>query len=235
LKSSKEYRLDAMELLSGKYQKPIIIILIIMLITGIMTGIPYLTGREPVDFAGYTYMTFSHPFLVNIIQLISFVIGSAFLFAEYNLTLNITKKLDYEIEDVVLSGFRNNFWRNVGVYFLQSIFIALWTLLFIIPGLVKAYAYTMAFYLRNRHPDVAAIDIITESKEYTMGHKGRIFFLDLSYIGWYLLSALTFGILLLWVIPRHYTARTILFNEIYDEKTGKEMPETQKVDVGFDY
>ncbi|MDD3123587.1 MAG: DUF975 family protein, partial [Candidatus Izemoplasmatales bacterium] len=71
---------------------------------------------------------------------------------------------------------------------------------------------------------------ITKSNELTSGHKFRIFLIDLSFLGWYLLSILTFGILLLWILPRHQTARTLLFEEIYEGQTIVEVKNSSNLD-----
>jgi uncharacterized membrane protein len=115
---------------------------------------------------------------------------------------------------------------------MQGLFTFLWALLLIIPGIIKAYAYSMSMYIAIKEPRVQGIEAITRSKTMMDGHKMDLFLLDLSYIGWYLLSLLTFGILLLWVVPRHQTARTLVFNEIYYdgvEPVKEEKPEEDDI------
>ena len=83
-------------------------------------------------------------------------------------------------------------WRILLLEILQAIFIALWSLLFVIPGLIAAYRYRMAIYLLIDHPELSPLDCIRESKRMMMGHKGELFLLDLSFIGWELLAAIPY-------------------------------------------
>ncbi|MCQ2385244.1 MAG: DUF975 family protein [Clostridia bacterium] len=117
----------------------------------------------------------------------------------------------------LLRGFTVNFGDNFILGLLQSIFIFLWSLLFVIPGLVKTYSYAMCFYIKNDNPNLSAIDCITESRKLMNGHKGQLFLLDLSFIGWYIVGALCFGIGILWVIPYHTAARTAFYDSIKSE------------------
>lgn len=94
----------------------------------------------------------------------------------------------------VFKGFSADFGRIWLTFFLMGLYTALWSLLFIIPGIVKSYAYSMAPYILAENPDMTANEAITRSKEITMGHKGDLFVMDLSFIGWGLLMVITFGL-----------------------------------------
>lgn len=104
------------------------------------------------------------------------------------------------------AGFRGDWGNVVLVMFLKNLFLALWTLLFIIPGIVKAYAYRMVPYILKEHPELSGTQAITLSRRMMKGHKGDAFVLDLSFIGWILLSALTFGILHLFYVGPYIQA-----------------------------
>jgi uncharacterized membrane protein len=94
-----------------------------------------------------------------------------------------------------------NYIKIVQTMFLKSVFILLWSLLLIIPGIIKSYAYRMVPYILADNPNIGVIEAITLSKEMTAGHKFDIFVLDLSFIGWYFLGALALGIGVLFVMP----------------------------------
>ena len=113
-------------------------------------------------------------------------------------------------------GFKD-YVRILGAYVLQSIYLALWTLLFVIPGIVKAFSYSMTYFLLDEDETLTANEAITLSRKLMDGKKWKLFCLELSYIGWVLLSALTLGILLLWVEPRMKEAQYIFFREVYEE------------------
>ena len=93
------------------------------------------------------------------------------------------------------AGFRGDWGNVVLVMFLKNLFLILWSLLFIVPGIVKAYSYRMVPYLLKEHPELKSTQAITMSRRLMNGHKWNAFVLDLSFLGWFLLSALTFGIL----------------------------------------
>lgn len=85
--------------------------------------------------------------------------------------------------------------------FLKNLYIFLWGLLLIIPGIIKSYEYRFVPYILAEKPDLTANEIISKSREMTSGHKFDIFILDLSFIGWYFLGGLLFGIGIFFVDP----------------------------------
>ena len=109
------------------------------------------------------------------------------------------------------------FWRAVGLRLLMLLKILLWTLLFVVPGIVAAYRYALAPYLMADHPELSASEAIARSKQLMDGHKGRLFCLHLSFIGWILLSVLTAGVGLIFLAPYIKTAET----GFYMERTGQ--------------
>ncbi len=108
--------------------------------------------------------------------------------------------------------------KNFGTVFvaslLQSIYLFLWTLLFWIPGIVKSYSYAMTNYILIDNPNMTANEAITESRKMMDGHKFDLFILDLSFLGWYILSCFTFGILLLYVDPYHMATRAAFYEDL---------------------
>lgn len=106
---------------------------------------------------------------------------------------------DTKIENL-FKGF-NDFMDTFVLGLLHTIFIVLWSLLFVIPGIIKSYSYAACFYIKQACPSMTAQECITKSREIMNGHKGELFVLDLSFIGWWILSTLTAGIGLIWLIP----------------------------------
>ena len=84
----------------------------------------------------------------------------------------------------------------------------------IVPGIIKGYAYSATYYLLRENPDMTAMDALRESQRLMNGNKMRLFCLDLSFLGWYLLSIVTFGIALIWVMPYHEAARAAFYEDI---------------------
>ena len=118
----------------------------------------------------------------------------------------------------IFEGFKADFVGNFLLGFLQSLFIALWSMLFVIPGIVKQYSWSMAYYVKIDHPDYDWRACLDESKRITMGHKGELFLLDLSFIGWAIVCVFTFGIGYFWLIP-YMTATKA---EYYEALRGKD-------------
>lgn len=91
-------------------------------------------------------------------------------------------------------AFKNCYVNIVQTMFLRSLFIFLWSLLFVIPGIIKAYEYRMVPYLMAEYPDMASQEAFRISREMMTGNKAEAFVLDLSFIGWNILSMVTFGL-----------------------------------------
>lgn len=123
---------------------------------------------------------------------------------------------EIEIGDL-FSGFKNNFGDNLLLGLIQSIFIFLWSLLFIIPGIVKTYSYSMSYYIKNDHPEYTWKQCIDESRRIMKGNKGKLFLLDLSFIGWIIVGALALGIGTLWVNSYMYAARAVFYETIKEQ------------------
>lgn len=107
--------------------------------------------------------------------------------------------------------------RTVGAVLLVFAYTLLWTLLLVIPGIIKAYSYSMTFYILRENPEMTAGDAITASQKMMDGHKMDLFLLSLSFIGWAILASITFGIGYLWLIPYIYTAYAAFYETLKKE------------------
>lgn len=85
---------------------------------------------------------------------------------------------------------RGIYWKAVGMNFLRGLFVSLWSLLFVIPGILAAYSYSMADYLLYTHPEMGVMEVLRESKRRMYGHRMGLFCLSLSFFGWMLLASL---------------------------------------------
>ena len=162
-----------------------------------------------LTFAGYLILAI----LINTVtafipvvgQIAGWVISGPISFGFWNLALRGADHRKLTIGDGFI-GF-NQFGRAFGWAILSSLFIFLWSLLFIIPGIVKSFSYAMTPFILLDHPEMGVRDAITASRRMMDGHKWEFFCLNLSFIGWELLGILTFGILFLWITPyQHITA-----------------------------
>lgn len=100
----------------------------------------------------------------------------------------------------VFYGFER-FGKAFGLYIVTSLFIILWSLLLIVPGIIAAIRYSMSFYILADNPEIGIMAAIEESKRIMKGNKWKFFCLNLSFIGWLILSCFTLGIGLLWLLP----------------------------------
>ncbi|MBQ7379206.1 MAG: DUF975 family protein [Clostridia bacterium] len=106
-------------------------------------------------------------------------------------------------------------WKNIGLSaLLETLYVFLWSLLFIIPGIIASYSYAMVPYIFADDPTIGPNEAITRSKEMMDGYRWRLFCLDFSFIGWNILSAMTCGIGDIWLIPYKSAARADFYREL---------------------
>lgn len=103
-------------------------------------------------------------------------------------------RTDQEESDLLISAFKENFIDYIITYLLTVVYIFLWTLLFIIPGIIKGLSYSMTFFILADNPEIQPQEAIRQSMDMMNGHKWRLFKLYFSFIGWFILSAITFGV-----------------------------------------
>lgn len=114
----------------------------------------------------------------------------------------------------VFRGFPEDFGGTLLLGLLSSLFTFLWGLLLVVPGIVKAYSYSQAFFVKVDHPEYDWRACMDESIRMMDGHKMDLFVLDLSFLGWYIVGALCIGVGTLWVYPYHMAARTKFYEEL---------------------
>jgi uncharacterized membrane protein len=128
--------------------------------------------------------------------------------------LNMTKGQKANVGDM-FSGIRylgKAWWLNILIAF----FTTLWTYLFVIPGIVKSFSYSMATYVLADNPNLTARQALNESKRIMKGHKWELFVLQLSFIGWHILGGLTFGLAYIYIIPYMSATTANFYNSIKD-------------------
>ena len=134
--------------------------------------------------------------VLNIVVSGVFTIAMAHFYLEYN-KLEAGVKPEFS---TFIDGFSYYIKGILGILWF-FIWYFLWTLLFIIPGIIKAIAYSQMFYILAENPNISVSKAMRMSIEMTKGHKADIFMTGLSFIGWVLLSCLTAGILFIWTVP----------------------------------
>jgi len=119
--------------------------------------------------------------------------------------------------DEMFSGF-NDFGKNLLAGVLISFYTLLWSLLLFVPGIMAMLSYSMTFYILKENPELSAEAAITASKNLMMGHKWELFGLVASFLGWWLLSIVTFGLALIYVMPYFNSALTIYYQTLKHSK-----------------
>lgn len=108
----------------------------------------------------------------------------------------------------IWGGFKGNYKNVIWTLFKRNLFVGLWSLLFIIPGIIKSYQYAMVEYILADDPDISSHDALIQSREMMNGNKWRYFVLELSFIGWFLLGSIACGIGTLFVMPYYHATMT---------------------------
>lgn len=175
---------------------------------------------------------FAIGFVCGLIPMIGNIASSIILTPVFGLSLcmmylKLTKKEEIGVGDV-FNGFSYTgkaIWLNIIVAF----FTMLWSCLFIIPGIIKKYAYSMSTYILADNPELTAREALSKSKEIMNGHKWDLFVLQLSFFWWYLLGSVTFGLAFIYIVP--YMSATVanFYNSIKGGETKTEEPEKEAV------
>lgn len=118
----------------------------------------------------------------------------------------------------LFEGFKD-YVRVFCTLLLTNLYVFLWTLLLIVPGIIKFYSYSMVPFILADEPELKNNGAIEKSMRMMNGHKMRLFMLDLSFIGWFLLSIITCGIGLLFLLPYMYTAHAAFYEDLKAEQT----------------
>lgn len=142
---------------------------------------------------------------------VSLIIGGAMQLGASIVALNFARGKKVELSQL-FDGFKN-FANSLVAYLLMTLFILLWSLLLIIPGIIAAIAYSQTFFILADDKKISGSDALKKSREMMKGYKGKYFMLCLRFTGWFLLSILTLGIGFLWFVP--YVS--VSFANFYDD------------------
>lgn len=126
--------------------------------------------------------------------------------------LGVARGRDPKLEGL-FEGFKD-YVRVVVTGVLMEVYVVLWTLLLIVPGIIAGISYSMTYYILMDDPQIKYNEAIKLSKEMMKGHKNRYFMLLLSFIGWWLLAILTLGIGMFWVGPYMSTAQAYFYEDL---------------------
>ena len=131
-----------------------------------------------------------------------------------NALLKLLRTGDNALTENMFKIATKNYWHKVWGGFLTGLFIFLWSLLLIIPGIIKCFSYAMTPFILEENPELSANEAIDRSRAMMKGHKFDLFWLLLSFIGWYLLCIITLGLATLWVTPYMSTAIAAFYEDV---------------------
>lgn len=192
LKQNSELRTIARSDLSGKWLVAALVSLIYVAVAGGCGAIPAIGS------------------------LLSIVIGAPLVYGLYVIFLELHRDGKPIEVGRLFNGF-NDFGRIAGTMILMQIYIVLWSLLLVVPGIVKSYSYAMTPYILKDRPELKHNAAIERSMWMMEGYKMRLFMLDLSFIGWAFLSVLTCGIGFFFLQPYMATARAAFYENLKEE------------------
>lgn len=151
----------------------------------------YLRGTEPI-----LHLPAPAVWFVSIvISLVTAVLGAGYILYTMNVRKGLITPYTTLFDGFLFAG------KIILLEIVQYIFVFLWSLLFIIPGIIAGYRYRFALYNLCENPEIGVMEALNMSKAQTRGHKWELFVLDLSFLGWVILCGLTLGILSIWIMP----------------------------------
>ena len=181
-----------------------------------------ISGKIGVLFAMYVIM-FGIAVAAGLVPAVggiaSFVMNSAFCLGGAWVFLKITKGETVTVGNIFY-GFED-LWTAIKANFFMGLFSCLWSLLLIVPGIIKAYSYSMTYFILAENKGMSVLEAITLSRKMMDGHKMDLFLLFLLFIGWFILVLITFGIAGIWVYPYFYATLTNFYLSVKEDYMSK--------------
>ena len=206
-------KMSAKESLKGHYGEIILMFIVYALVcfafgfvAGLLDGIFKTTFVVEGANAGETAPV---GLFVTICEILTTALFSFGIFS-YFLKLSRNEEVSYK----ELFSKTNLWFGFIAISFLVALFVSLWSLLLIIPGIIASYSYKLVYNVKLDNPDMSSLEVLRKSKELMRGHRLDFFVLELSFIGWIILGACTFGILYIWLIPYMTVTECNFYNKL---------------------
>ncbi len=206
MKKNQDFKNASLQALKGNWAPAVGMAVIYVLATTLFLG-PY-EASVMINPAFYAYTSYTGLFYFAGMMLVVMPLSVGYACAMRDL---LTVGNNDIIGNTLSLAFKG-YGRNVLAMLLYIVYVFLWTLLLIIPGIIMAYAYALVPYIIKDNPELSVPQAIRKSRQMMKGHKFDLFYLHLSFIGWYLLSLITLGIGLFWLMP-YVSGATAAFYE----------------------
>lgn len=226
---AKILRARARENLTGNWGVSIAVALVASLLGGLITGGSFLPDLQSELTAYFPFLQkiadtmgrgiqmgrFTFSLRGGILGFAAFLIGGVLELGYADFLLKQHDGKEFSFSDL-FSKF-DYFGTGFAQHFLRGLYTMLWSLLFIIPGIIKGYAYAMTPFILAEHPELTASRAIELSEQMMDGHKAELFILELSFIGWALLAALTLNLGNLLLNPYENAAHAAFYRQLQEE------------------
>ncbi len=236
MKTNAQFKNEALAALRGNWGKAVVVTLLYFLVLSAAVGptsylmakaqaiqqeqLSYMSGnslrqlasimQDPEWLEAQTRMqqSSSISFLVQVLLMFPLMLGF----------LNAYRRLlvaeDNDLFSNTLHFAFSNYWHKVWGMLLSYILTCLWSLLLLIPGIIKLFSYSMTPFILEEYPELTASEAIHRSRMMMRGHKFDLFWLYLGFLGWFILSCLTAGIGFLWLVPYVDTSVAAFYEEV---------------------
>jgi len=195
MKENSELRNSAKVLLRGNWGEAILVTFVYLLLVGALSSLQNRNG---------------------IFSIITLIVEGPLILGLTLFFLKLSREQDARFENL-FDGFKM-FSKAAGTYLLMILFIFLWSLLLIVPGIIAAISYSMSFFILADNPDIRAQEALNLSKEMMYGYKMKYFLMQLGFFGLALLCLLTLGIGFLWLLPFMQVTNSKFYDDIKDSR-----------------
>ena len=219
MKTSKEFKLMALDALKGRWGEAILIFFIVSIINSIGVGglniNVNLNDRTLPNFIFnpvFLWMFIAFMVIGLIVSIAVWAVNNIVSLGAANVVLKIADRR-YVSVNMLFSYFPH--WKNIlKTAFIRDITIVVWSFLCLIPGIVVAYNYAMVPFILAENPGLTSAEVLTKSKEMMRGNRLRYFCLEISFIGWILLSVFTCGLGIIPLTPYMEVSKAVFYREI---------------------
>ena len=209
MKSNQYYKNEALSALRGNWANALVATIILVALA------LFFSSNDAIN--SYYQRIVINPFIGYSLSFISLFVLLPLAVGYSNSMRVLLETGDNRLANNSFSLGFGNWLHVVWGMILSTIYIFLWTLLLIIPGIIKSYSYALTPYILVEHPEMSANEAIEESMRLMDGHKFDLFYLQLSFIGWAILSILSLGLGFFWLIPYQMTAQAAFYRDIKNE------------------